>query len=225
MMDSTPAPDPDSAADVPSAPLYAVRGERERLLEAMVRVSTQRGYAATTAAEVAAAAGLAEADFHRFFADKQDCFLSAYDAVSDVLIAHVTASYEQAEGRPWPDRIAAGLRALLQLLAAEAEITRMAVVEVTSFGEDARIRYRVALDRFVPFLEEGRDHSGQGDALPKDTAQFAIGGAVSMIFDEIRAGRGAELPSILPELAFAVLMPYLGAEAAEAEMERIAAQG
>lgn len=189
-----------------------------------MRISAERGYEATAAADVAAAAELDVATFHRFFADKEDCFLSAYDAVSDVLISHVSAAYRQADGQPWPDRIAAGLAALLELLAAEAEITRMAMVDVTSFGEDARIRYRVALERFVPFLEEGRAVSGQGGALPDDTAQFAIGGAASMIFDEIRAGRGAELPAILPDLAFTVLMPYLGAEAAEVEMERIAAR-
>lgn len=189
-----------------------------------MRISARQGYEATTVADVVVAAGLEEASFDRFFTGKEDCFLSAYDAVSDVLIAHVSAAYARADGEPWPDRIVAGLEALLELLATETEIARMAMVEVTSFGEDARIRYRAALDRFVPFFEDGRASSSQGEALPDGTAQFAIGGAASMIFDEIRAGRGTELPSILPELAFAVLMPYLGAEAAEAEMERIAAR-
>ena len=46
-----------------------------------------------------------------------------------------------------------------------------------------------------------------------------------MIFDEIRAGRGAELERILPDLVFAVLMPYLGPEAAKAEMRRVAEEG
>jgi hypothetical protein len=43
-----------------------------------------------------------------------------------------------------------------------------------------------------------------------------------MVFDEVRAGRGAELRRILPDLVFAVLMPYLGPEAAESEMRKIA---
>ena len=66
----------------------------------------------------------------------------------------------------------------------------MAMVEVTAVGEDARIRYRAALGRFTYFLEEGRTYSSQGEELPADTARFAIGGATSMIFDEVRAGRG-----------------------------------
>jgi hypothetical protein len=46
-----------------------------------------------------------------------------------------------------------------------------------------------------------------------------------MIFDEVRAGRGPELRQLLPDLLFAVLMPYLGPEAAEDEMRRVAREG
>jgi hypothetical protein len=101
----------------------------------------------------------------------------------------------------------------------------MAMVEATAVGEEARIRYRAALGRFTPFLEEGRTVSPQAAELPADTAGFAIGGATSMIFDEVRAGRGSELQRLLPDLMFAVLMPYLGPEAAEVEMRRVARAG
>jgi AcrR family transcriptional regulator len=187
----------------------------------MIRVAAAKGFEATTVPDVVEIAGVSEETFYGMFEDKQACFLEAYDAVIDVLVAHVTSAFEAAAGEPWPDRIASGLRALVQLLAAEADIARMAMVEVTAAGDDARERYRAALGRFTPFLEEGRAYSGQGDELPPDTARFAIGGATSMIFDEIRAGRGPELERILPDLVFAVLMPYLGPEAAEDEMRRV----
>lgn len=199
-----------------------VRSQRERLREAMVRVAAAKGFEATTVDDVIEVAGVTRETFYEMFEDKQACFLEAYDAVIDVLIAHVTSAFEAADGEPWPDRIAAGLRGLVELLAAEADIARMAMVEVTAAGDDARERYRAALARFTPFLEEGRAYSGQGEELPPDTARFAIGGATSMIFDEIRAGRGPELVRILPDLVFAVLMPYLGPEAAEDEMRRVA---
>lgn len=203
---------------------YAVRSQRERLLEAMVRVAAAKGYEATTVADVVEFAALPEDAFYEEFQDKEACFLEAYDAVIDVLVAHVASAFEATAGEPWPERIAAGLRGLVELLAIEADIARMAMVEVTAAGDDARERYRAALARFTPFLEEGRVYSGQGDELPADTARFAIGGATSMIFDEIRAGRGPELKRILPDLVFAVLMPYLGPEAAEDEMRRVVSQ-
>jgi AcrR family transcriptional regulator len=191
----------------------------------MVRVAAAKGYEATTVADVIEAAQVSRETFEEMFADKESCFLEAYDAVIDVLVAHVSTAFESTVGQPWPDRIAAGLRALTDLLATEADIARMAMVEVTAVGEDARIRYRAALGRFTYFLEEGRTVSPQADELPADTARFAIGGATSMIFDEVRAGRGPELRRLLPDLLFAVLMPYIGPEAAEDEMRRVAREG
>jgi AcrR family transcriptional regulator len=222
-MDSSSASNPQTASAggqaLPRA--YAVRSQRERLLEAMVRVAAAKGYEATTVPDVVEFAGLSEDAFYEEFQDKEACFLEAYDAVIDVLVAHVASAFEAAADEPWPEKIAAGLRGLVELLAIEADIARMAMVEVTAAGDDARERYRAALARFTPFLEEGRAYSGQGEELPADTARFAIGGATSMIFDEIRAGRGPELKRILPDLVFAVLMPYLGPEAAEDEMRRV----
>jgi AcrR family transcriptional regulator len=223
-MDSPSASNPQSGSAASQAlpRAYAVRSDRERLLEAMVRVAAAKGYEATTVDDVTEAAGVSRETFDGMFAGKEPCFLEAYDAVIDVLVAHVSTAFESTVGQPWPDRIAAGLRALVDLLASEADIARMAMVEVTAVGEDARIRYRAALGRFTYFLEEGRGASPQGHELPDDTARFAIGGATSMIFDEIRAGRGPELRRALPDLVFAVLMPYLGPKAAEEEMHRVA---
>jgi AcrR family transcriptional regulator len=219
-MDSSSTSNPQQG--LPRA--YVVRSERERLLEAMVRMAAAKGYEATTVADVVEFAGVSEDVFYEMFEDKEACFLEAYEAVFDVLVAHVTAAFEAAADEPWPEQIAAGLGALVELLAAEADIARMAMVEVTAAGDDARERYRALLTRFTPFLEEGRTYSGQGEELPADTARFAVGGATSMIFDEVRAGRGPELKRILPDLVFAVLMPYLGPEAAEDEMRRVTRQ-
>lgn len=200
---------------------YLVRSERERVLEAMLRVAAAKGYEATTIGNVTEVAGVSRASFDEMFEDKEACFLEAYDAVFDVLVAHVTSAFEAAADESWPERISAGLGALVGLLSIEAGIARLAMVEVTAAGEQARARYRAALARFTPFLEEGRDYAGRNEELPADTARFAIGGATSMIFDEIRAGRGPELQRILPDLVFAVLMPYLGPEQAEDEMRRV----
>jgi AcrR family transcriptional regulator len=217
---SSPERLPSGRHGLPRA--YVARSQRERLREAMVRVSAAKGYAATTIAEVTEMAGVSSSTFYEHFEDKDACFFEAFDAVNDVLVAHVSAAYEAAAGEPWPERIAAALRALVELLATEADIARATMVEVTAAGDDARKRYGEALARFTPLLDEGREYSRR-PSLPEDTARFAIGGATSLIFDEVRAGRGQELPRILPQLVFAVLMPYLGPQAAEEEMRRVTA--
>jgi AcrR family transcriptional regulator len=190
----------------------------------MVRVAAEKGYASTTVTEVVEAAGVSSATFYELFDDKEACFLEAFGAVNDVIVAHVAKAYVAAAGEPWPRRIAVALQALVELLAAEADIARLTMVEGTAAGDGARRLYGEALSRFEPLLEEGRGFGGQAD-LPPETARFAIGAGTSMVFDEIRAGRGTELERILPDLVFAVLMPYLGPEAAKAEMRRVAEEG
>ena len=187
----------------------------------MVRVAAEKGLAATTVAEVAEAAGLSTEAFHDLYPDKEACLLDAFDAVSSVVVGRVADAYEGAADEPWPRRVVAALRALVDLLSSESKVARLAMIEVAAAGDEARDRYGDALARFVPFLEEGREYSDQVD-LPPDTARFAIGGATALVFDEVRAGRGQELERILPDLVFAVLMPYLGPQAAEAEMRQVA---
>lgn len=201
--------------DSPSA-----RNERVRILEALVEVGARRGYEGITVDEVVAVAGTSRAAFERHFADKEACFLAAYEAMSDILVACVSSAFARTAERPWADRVAAALSDLVALLAARAELARMPIVEVTAIPGEARVRSREAFDRFIPFLEQGREDGRAAIELPEETARFAIGAASTLVFDEFRAGRGAELRAILPELVFAVTMPYLGVEAAEAEMRR-----
>jgi predicted MarR family transcription regulator len=83
----------------------------------------------------------------------------------------VTIAWEGAIDYPWSARTAAALRALLELFAIEVEVARMAVVEITALGEEARVRYRDVADRFVVFVDEGRETSVQARELPFDTAR------------------------------------------------------
>jgi AcrR family transcriptional regulator len=190
----------------------------------MVRVAAEKGYAATTVTEVAEVAGVSTATFYELFEDKEDCFLESFGVVTEIVLERVGDAYEAASGAPWPERVAAALRALLELLASEADIARLTMVEVGGAGEPAREPYGLMLNRLAAILDEGRDYSPQED-LPPDTARFAVGAATSLIFDEIRAGRGGELEKMLPELVFAVLVPYLGTEAAGEQMRRVAGGG
>lgn len=198
---------------------YIVRDQRERLLEAMVQVVSTKGYESTTVADVIREAGVSRTTFYQLFSDKEDCFLQAYDAVFDVVLHRVESAYRDYDG-PWPERIHAGLAAMIDLLAQEAEIARMVMVEGVTAGHKPRQRYREALNRFLPFLDEGRASSEHSHQLPSATSRLAVGAATTLIFDEVSSGRTKNLRKVLPEIVFAVLMPFLGPERAAEEMRK-----
>jgi hypothetical protein len=123
--------------------------------------------------------------------------------------------------RPWLERVRGGLGALVELLAAEPELARTVVVEAAVAGAQARRRQWAATGRFAQLLEAGRDE--RGPALPANTGLMATSAVAGLLFDEIQTGRVAELPQRLPDLLFALLVPYLGPVDAAEEMRRAAA--
>jgi AcrR family transcriptional regulator len=196
------------------------RSQRERLLEAAVRVVAEKGYAAATIGDFTGAAGVSRTTFYELFEDKQACFLAAYDGAVDTLVRRVTAAYESEQR--WPERARAGLEALLAALAEEPELARLSLVDIGSAGPAAQRRYRTAVQRLTPLFDEGRDFAPGGRGLPPNTSRMAIGGVTGLISDELLIGRAEKLPGLISDLLFATLVPYIGPQAAAREMGDLA---
>jgi AcrR family transcriptional regulator len=197
-------------------PEVIARSQRERLLDAAIDVVAEKGYAATTVADLTREAGISRTTFYEMFEDKEACFLAAYDAAVDVLTRRVATAFEAERG--WPTRVRAGLEALLSSLAAEPQLARLALVDAGTAGPGAQRRYRAALQRMTPFFDEGRDYAPNGRTLPANTSRMAIGAVVGLIADELKEGRAEQLPELLPEVLFATFLPYIGPTEAAREV-------
>lgn len=197
-------------------PEVIARSQRERLLEAAIRVVAEKGYAATTVADLTREAGISRTTFYDMFDDKEGCFLAAYDGIVDALVRRVSVAYE-GEGT-WPRRARAGLAALLEALAEEPDVARLALVDVGAAGPAAQRRFRAALQRLTPFFEEGRDFAPGGRSLPANTSRMAIGAVAGLIADELTEERAEDLQKLLSDVLFATLVPYIGPAAAAREV-------
>lgn len=192
------------------------RSQRDRLLDAAVRVVAEKGYAAATVADLTRVAGVSRTTFYELFEDKEACFLAAYDNAVDAIVRRVTAAYE-SEAR-WPDRACAGLAALLGALAEEPALARLALVDIGAAGPAAQRRYRAAIQRLTPLFEEGRDFAPDGRRLPPNTSRMAVGGVTGLVSDALSEGYADDLPSLLSDVLFATLVPYIGPDAATREV-------
>ena len=76
--------------------------QRPRILDAITELVAARGYAGTTVKEIAGAAGVSLSTFYEHFADKEECFLAAYEQVADELFAAIAEETRLARdpGRP-----------------------------------------------------------------------------------------------------------------------------
>lgn len=189
------------------------RSQRERLLAAVVRVTADKGYESTTVGDILGEAGVGRESFYELFNDKLDCMLAAHRILVDSLEEKLRCVYHD-EG-PWPQRVRSALAVTLDWFAADPEMARFLLVELSSIGPAFRPIFQTEFERFTKFFEQGID----GDELNPQLAAaagLAIGAALARIYEEVVLGRTEDLPNLLPDLTYVLLVPYLGEERARA---------
>jgi AcrR family transcriptional regulator len=192
---------------------FIVHNQRERMLLAVAEAVAEQGYATTTVADIIARARLSRRTFYEHFADKEECFLAAYDTVVEQLLAGVGHAYEQADR--WTQKVHDGLEAFVSYLASEPAFARMCIVEVVAAGAEARGRRDAAMRVFVEFLEPGRAEAPKDIVVPALAADIVVGGIYEIIYTRLLRNAADELIEMLPELLYCALVPYIGHRAAE----------
>lgn len=189
-----------------------VRSQRERMVEAMIGVIAEKGYAEATVADIISTAGVSRATFYEQFADKEDCFVAAYGTVMERMLTYVADGFSQEGSGDWVAQIRGGLGALVTFLAENPVAARVGIVEGFGAGARARDRYQQAVSSFFPFLDSARTMIDDPDRIPTQVARVIVGGVSSMMFNEASNGRAAELPRLLPEMMYLAVTPYFGHE-------------
>lgn len=184
---------------------------REAILEAMIGVVGRKGYAATSVADVLTEAGSSRATFYKHFDDKLDCFLAALGVAEQQIVGAATTACGSRGS--WEERACRGLASVIELFAANPELAQATLAEAATAGAKARQRYWQAASRFAQLLEDHGPAPRQAE-LPSSTGLMAVAAVAGLIFDELRGGDTADLKGVLPELEFALLVPYLGPRAA-----------
>jgi AcrR family transcriptional regulator len=199
--------------------MASTESRRQLILAAMIRVVGAKGYKDASVAGVIEEAGTSRTTFYKHFDDKHDCFLAAYEMLVEQIFGEVVSGCDGKQ--PWLSRMTNGLTTIVDRFAVDPALARTAVVEVAAAGADARQLHWNAIARFTEYLDAGRELAG-GKELPENISLMSAGAVSGLIFDELLAGRAAQLPARLPDLLFAMLVPYVGPQAAAAEMRRVA---
>jgi AcrR family transcriptional regulator len=171
---------------------FVLHNQRGRLVEAAMHVFGTRSFGEARVADVLDRAAISRKTFYEQFADKEACFMAAYEAASvRVRDAVRTASRDQAN---WDDSVRAGIEALLQFLASEPELARLLVVEVTGAGPSALRRRADAVRGFAAMLAQTSDEDAPLGA------QVAAGGIWEVVHAWVLEGRAEELPDLADAL-------------------------
>jgi AcrR family transcriptional regulator len=178
----------------------------------MIDVVAEKGYARTAVGDVLTRARVSRATFYEHFADKEQCFLAAYDAAIAILVGQIRHAALDATGSDGQLRAGAVLDAYLAAIAAEPAVARTFLIEVYAAGPKALERRHAVLERFTDLLA-GLLAGARGWPPPDSAAyrlrcEALVGALSSMVTTRVASGSLESLGELRdPMLALAGLGP------------------
>ena len=188
---------------------------RGRILWALATCTAEKGYRATTIADIARAARVSKTVVYAHFRDKEQCLLELYSRANDKVLDVVRRAQEDAAaaGLPWRERLRAGIAAYVGTLAAGPAVAWAALIEVQAAGPPARALRREVIDRYVDLITEvaaGLAEERPDEVRPVDRALVlaAVGGVNELLLARVERGDAEHLPDDV-DVATAALVGLL----------------
>jgi AcrR family transcriptional regulator len=192
-----------------SADGVLVASPRGRMLDAMTATVAERGYAATSIAEVIKRAHASRSTFYEQFADKEDCYLAAYQLASNYVATQIAAAV-QSGPTTLADRLAQIYETFLDELARIPLAARAFLVEIRAAGAPSQQHRRAVNNQFAELLLVP---GGDDDPLMRIAA---IAATEEIVVREITDNGAEHLPRLaapLTHLAMRILTPGADARA------------
>jgi AcrR family transcriptional regulator len=158
---------------------------RGRILRALATSMAEKGYQATTIADIARLARVSKTVVYTHFRDKEHCLLELYSRATDRVLETVREAQAaaHAEGLPWRARLGAGVGAYLEAMAAGPAVAWASLVEVQGAG----------LITFVA-ADLAQRHPDEVRPVPRDLVLAAVGGINELMLARVERGEADRLP-------------------------------
>jgi len=174
---------------------------RGRILWALAESMAEKGYRATTIADIARVARVSKTVVYTHFRDKEHCLLELYSRATDRVLEVVREAQEDAheQGLSWRDRLRAVIRAYFETLATGPAVAWASLIEVQAAGRSALSLRREVLERYVDLLtavadELARDHPEEVRPVERRLILAAVGGINELMLARIERGDAEHLP-------------------------------
>lgn len=186
---------------------------RQRILSAAAELIAERGYRQVVVQDIVERAAIARALFYESFGSKEDCFVALYQQAGAAALSAVAEACANAGG-DFPDRVSAGISALLAQIDSDRALASACIVEGPVAGDPISPHFDKLVADFGALLRSGRGGAGSGD-LPDNVEETVIGGLYWFLYDALVEKRPKRLSSLRPQLVQFALIPFIGAEAAQ----------
>jgi AcrR family transcriptional regulator len=191
---------------------FVVFNQRERIFDAIARLTASKGYQALSLEDIASAAAVSLQTFYTHFENKEEAFLATYEVGHARAIAAVNRSL--APQTNWVEGVRAGVLALLEFLASEPAYAHVACVDILIAYPHVARRVEEANAAYAELLDmELGDGAPSRPPVPI-VGEAIVGGVFELLHDYILRGRTRRLPELADHISYIVLTPFIGSESA-----------
>jgi AcrR family transcriptional regulator len=168
-------------------------GPRERLVDGLAESIEQKGYRATTVADIVRTARTSRRTFYEQFEDRDACFLALFEQTNQAMMDVLAAAVDPVD--PPEQQVERALEAYLGAVTARPALHLSFMRELPALGSAGAERQRAVIERFaellVALVEAGRRAHPELDArpLPPDMAIIIVGGVRELMVVSAQQGR------------------------------------
>ncbi len=191
---------------------FVVFNQRERIFDAIARLTASGGYQALSLEDIAAAAAVSLQTFYSHFENKEEAFLATYEvghsrakAAVDRALAHQTN---------WIGGVRAGVQALLEFLASEPALAHLACVDILIAYPHVAGRVEEANAAYAQLLDMDIGEGAPSRPSSPIVNEVIVGGVFELLHDYILRGHTRRLPELTDHVSYIALTPFIGNEAA-----------
>jgi AcrR family transcriptional regulator len=175
----------------------AEKNQRERLFAALVATVDEKGYEATTVADLVKLSGVSRSAFYRHFDDKQACFLAAIEALVEPTLKRLA---DEAGEAAEPQRAQRAFELLIELIVRQPAAAKMCIVEVYAAGPEGAVLVDRMMDSATELAQRLLEQDPEHQGLPPELVRSIVGGVQKVIHKRLYRGKVEELPELAPQL-------------------------
>ena len=172
------------------------RNQRERLFAAIVAVASEKGFEATTVADVLALSGVSRSAFYKHFASKSECLTAAASELLEPAVRALGAADANSGPRD-PKKVFDGF---FELLCSQPAASRVCFVELHKAGEPGEEVGDRAFETLAATVEGTIGGPSGGGDRSLELVRPLIGGMRKLIHTRLIRGEEPDLPGLAPEL-------------------------
>ena len=172
--------------------------QRGRLIVAMGDLVGQDGYAATTVADILALAGVSRKAFYQHFANKQECFLAAYDAIAAEGRREISRAYDAAADPAEGAQLA--IAKLFERAIENPGNVRLALVEAGVVGQAGIERRERLMSEYEGLLRDMLGLPPGPGTVPNPVLRGIVGGLNGVLHAHVHSGKLEQLRELVPDM-------------------------